>query len=91
LERAAAKPRQNCVATGNQRLPKALCSKQYNWPPMLDRAENYRALAKELIKLAHAATVGDLRSEFLDLAERYDRLADAVEDGPLAAGSHTTD
>jgi hypothetical protein len=51
----------------------------------MDRADNYRALARELVKLAHAATVGDLRGEFLDLAERYDRLADAVEDGPLAA------
>jgi hypothetical protein len=52
----------------------------------LDRSENYRALARELIKLAHAATAGDLRSEFLELAERYDRLADAVEDGTLAPG-----
>ena len=49
----------------------------------MDRAENYRALALELVKLAHAATAGELRSEFLDLAERYGRLADAVEDGVL--------
>jgi hypothetical protein len=52
----------------------------------LDRAQNYRALAQDLVKLAHTATVGDLRSEFLDLAERYDRLADALEGGLLAPG-----
>lgn len=49
----------------------------------MDRAQNYRALAQDLVKLAHTATVGDLRSEFLDLAERYDRLADALEGGLL--------
>jgi len=43
------------------------------------RADRYRQQAKEIRAFAERAAVPDIKRQLLDIAERYDRLAERAE------------
>ena len=53
-------------------------------PDSQERVQEYRAIAYELLEQAKFTQFPDLKAEFLQLAERYGRLAERLEDDPLS-------
>jgi hypothetical protein len=53
-------------------------------PDNPERAQEYRAIAYELLEQAKTTQFPDLKAEFLQLAERYGRLAERLEGDPLS-------
>jgi len=52
----------------------------------IDRAQDYRQTAAELLDAAISAHDDSVRSDLLRLAENYGRLANALETGRMAVG-----
>ncbi|GEM_PF-5518462 len=52
----------------------------------IDRAQDYRQTAAELLDAAISAHDDSVRGELLKLAENYGRLANALETGRMAVG-----